>query len=84
MRTRSAQPHVVKLKVASVGGSSGIVLPAEVLERLKVAPGDTLFLTESPGGFRLTAADPEFREDMALARKFMRKRRNLLRELAKK
>lgn len=74
---------MVKLKVTTVGSSAGIVLPKEVLARLRVAKGDSVFLTESPDGFRITSYDPEFEEDMVLARKVMRKRRNLLRELAK-
>lgn len=74
---------MVKLKVTTIGSSAGIVLPKEVLSRLRVAKGDTVFLTESPDGFRITSYDPEFEEDMIIARKVMRKRRNLLRELAK-
>jgi putative addiction module antidote len=74
---------MVKLKVTTIGSSVGVVLPKEVLARLKVAKGDSLFLTESPEGFRITPYDSEFEEDMTLARKVMRKRRNLLRELAK-
>jgi putative addiction module antidote len=74
---------MVKVKVTTVGSSAGIVLPKEVLSRLNVAKGDSVFLTESPDGVRLTPYDPEFEEDMALAREVMRKRRDLLRELAK-
>jgi putative addiction module antidote len=72
-----------KLKITTIGSSAGIVLPKEVLTRLRVAKGDSVFLTESPEGFRITAYDPDFEEDMNLARSVMRKRRNLLRELAK-
>ena len=74
---------MVKLKLTTVGSSTGVVLPKEVLSRLKVAKGDSLFLTEAPDGFRVTPYDPDFEEDMALARQVMRKRRDLLRELAK-
>ena len=74
---------MVKLKVTTIGSSAGIVLPKEVLSRLRVAKGDSVFLTESPDGVRLTPYDPDFEEDMALARQVMRKRRDLLRELAK-
>jgi putative addiction module antidote len=74
---------MVKLKVTTIGSSAGIVLPKEVLSRLKISKGDSLFLTESPDGFRITPYDPEFEEDMALARQVMSKRRDLLRELAK-
>jgi len=74
---------MTKLKLTTVGSSVGVVLPKEVLARLKVSKGDSLFLTESPEGFRLTPYDPDFEEDMALALQVMRKRRDLLRELAK-
>jgi putative addiction module antidote len=74
---------MTKLKVTTIGSSAGIILPKEVLARLKISKGDTLFLTESPDGYRITPYDPEFEEDMVLARRVMRKRRDLLRELAK-
>lgn len=74
---------MTKLKVTTIGSSAGIILPKEVLARLKLSKGDSIFLTESPEGYRITPYDPEFEEDMTLARQVMRKRRNLLRELAK-
>jgi putative addiction module antidote len=74
---------MTKLKITTVGSSAGVILPKEVLARLRVAKGDTIFLTEAPEGFRITAYDPEFEEQMTLARKFMRKHRDALRELAK-
>ena len=73
----------MKLKIRGVGSSAGIVIPKNVMARLRLAKGDAVFLTEAPEGFRITVHDPEFEEDMTLARKIMRKRRNLLRELAK-
>jgi len=73
----------MKLKVTTIGSSAGIILPKEALAMLKVAKGDSIFLTESPGGYRVTPYDPEFEEDMILTRQVMRKRRDLLRELAK-
>jgi putative addiction module antidote len=78
-----AEEQIVKLKVTTVGSSAGIVLPKEALARLRVAKGDSVFLTEAPDGFRITPYDPGFEEDMALAREVMRRRRDLLRELAK-
>jgi len=74
---------MLKLKVTGIGSSTGVVLPKEALARLKVAKGDTVFLTESSDGFRITPYDPEFENQMALARKFMRERRDALRELAR-
>jgi putative addiction module antidote len=73
----------MKLKVTTIGSSAGVVLPKEALAMLKVAKGDSVFLTESPDGVRITPYSPEFEEQMALARKFMRERRDVLRELAK-
>lgn len=74
---------MVKLKLTQVGSSTGLVLPKEALTRLKVVKGDALYLTEAPDGFRITPYDPEFEEDMAIARKVMRDNRDALRELAK-
>ena len=74
---------MTKLRITTVGSSAGVILPKEVLARLRVAKGDTIFLTESPDGFRITPYDPEFEKQMTLARKFMRKHRDALRGLAK-
>ena len=74
---------MIKLKVTTIGSSAGIVLPKEALALLKVQKGDSVFLTESPDGVRITPYDPDFEEQMALARRFMCERRDVLRELAK-
>jgi putative addiction module antidote len=74
---------MVALKITAIGNSLGVVLPKEVLARLRVGKGDTLFLTEAPDGFRVTPYDPEFEAQMDVARRVMKKRRNVLRELAK-
>jgi putative addiction module antidote len=71
------------LKLTQIGNSLGIILPKEILARLKVEKGDQLFLTEAPDGFRVSNADPEFSVQMKAAEEIMRKRRNVLRELAK-
>lgn len=71
------------LKLTKIGNSVGAVLPKEVLARLHVEAGDTLYLTESPEGFRVTPYDPEFAQQMNAAEKIMKKRRAVLRELAK-
>lgn len=71
------------LKLTTVGNSVGATFSKEVLSKLKVGKGDTLFLTESPDGFRLTPYNPDFETQMNAAQTIMRKRRNALRELAK-
>ncbi len=50
---------------------------------MKLGKGDTLYITETPEGFRLTPYSPEFELQMTAARKIMKKRRAALRELAK-
>lgn len=71
------------LKITKIGNSAGIVLPKEVLARLRVGPGDALYVSEAPDGVRLTAHDPEFERQMELAEQIMRRDRNVLRALAK-
>jgi putative addiction module antidote len=71
------------LKIKKIGNSAGIILPKELLARLRVEPGDTLFVTEAPDGLRLTAADPDFAAKMQLAETIMREDRDILRVLAK-
>jgi putative addiction module antidote len=44
-----------KVKITTVGSSAGIVLPKEILNRLKVKKGDTITLSETPYGFNMTA-----------------------------
>ncbi|HET9328017.1 MAG TPA: AbrB/MazE/SpoVT family DNA-binding domain-containing protein [Candidatus Eisenbacteria bacterium] len=74
---------MVRLKVRKVGNSLGVTLPAEAARELKVREGDHLFLTEAPGGFRITPYDPDFADAMAAAESVMQRYRNALRELAK-
>jgi putative addiction module antidote len=76
------QDHTT-LKVVQIGNSLGVVLPRDVLDDLNVAKGDKLFITRSPEGYRVTRNDPDFERRMTLAREIMRKRHNVLRELAK-
>jgi putative addiction module antidote len=43
------------LKVTAIGNSVGIVLPKELLARLRVKKGDSLYVVETPSGIELTA-----------------------------
>jgi putative addiction module antidote len=71
------------LKITQIGNSLGVILPKEILARLKVEKGDQIFVTEAPDGLRLVNNDPNFAMQMKAAQEIMRKRRNVLRELAK-
>ncbi len=71
------------LKLTQIGNSLGLILPKEVLARLKLAKGDEIFITEAPEGYRITPHNPAFEAQMKAARKIMKRRRAVLRELAK-
>jgi len=71
------------LKLTQIGNSVGVILPKEVLVRLKLEKGDIVYVTESPDGYRITPHSAEFEAQMRSARTIMKKRRAVLRELAK-
>ena len=72
----------MKLKITGIGNSAGVILPRELLAKLRVDKGDELYVLETPDGIRLTAHDPEFAAQMDVAEQIMRDRRDLLRKLA--
>ncbi len=75
---------MIDLTVRKIGNSLGVLLPKEVLARLKLNEGEKLFLVDAPdGSYRISAYDPEFENDMKIAKKGMTKYRNTLRALAK-
>lgn len=74
---------MTSLKITTVGNSAGVVLPKEVLEKLRVSKGDKLYLVEEPGGYRLTPYDEEFVDQMNAAEDIMREDRDVLKVLAK-
>ena len=71
------------LKLTTVGNSTGVVLPKEILQRLRVDRGDTLFVLETPNGIELTPYNPELASQMEAAERVMREDRDVLRKLAK-
>ena len=74
---------MVKLKVRAVGSSAGIIIPKEALARLGVEKGDELFLIETANGYEVSPYDPEFEQQLNIAREGMDAFKNTLRELAK-
>jgi putative addiction module antidote len=71
------------LKLTKIGNSVGAVFPKELLARMHVDAGDVLYLTEAPDGARVTPYNPQFRGQMEVAESVMKRRRAVLRELAK-
>lgn len=72
----------MKLKITAIGNSAGVILPKELLAKLRVEKGDEIYALETPDGIRLTTYDPVCAAQMEVAEKIMRERRDLLRKLA--
>lgn len=73
---------MASLKITTVGNSIGVVLSKEVLAKLRVEKGDTLYVSETPNGIELSAYNPEFAEQMDAAEAIMREDRDVLKKLA--
>ncbi len=73
---------MLKAKVTTVGSSTGVVIPKEALNRMKLKKGDTLFMSETDNGYEISPYDPAFDEEMKAAEKVMGRYRNALRKLA--
>ncbi len=71
------------LKLTAVGTSTGAIIPKEMLARLKVRKGDTLFAIETAEGYLLTPYDPAVDEQLEAGREFMKEYRDTFKALAK-
>lgn len=70
------------LKVTTIGNSTGVVLPKEILQRLRIEKGDNLYVLETPHGIELVPYDPEFVTQMETAERVMREDRDVLKKLS--
>lgn len=73
----------MQTKLTQIGNSVGIILPKEVLARLKLEKGDTVFITDAPGGVTITPNNTDFEAQLEMGRKFMREYRDTFNALAK-
>ena len=71
------------LKLTQIGNSVGVILPKEMLRRLKLEKGSSVFVTETPAGYVLTPYDPALAEQIEAGREFMREYRDTFHQLAK-
>jgi putative addiction module antidote len=71
------------LKLTQIGNSVGVILPKELLAKLKLEKGDSVFVTEAANGVNLSPYDPTLEEELALGREFMREYRDTFHQLAK-
>lgn len=70
------------VKITTIGNSVGIVLPKEILSHLHVEKGDTLYLTESPDGIRISPYDAALANKLEALEHVMRENRDVLKKLA--
>ena len=70
------------VKITTIGSSVGIVLPKEILGLLHVEKGDTLYISETPGGVRLSPYDATFAQKLDVFEQVMRGNRDVLKKLA--
>lgn len=74
---------MLKVKLTTVGNSTGIVFPKEVMGKLNVQKGDSIYFLETPDGYEITPYDQKFIDQMELAQSIMKEDRNILKVLAK-
>jgi len=72
------------LQVKKIGNSVGLILPKDLLARLKLKEGDKLHVVEqTERGFKLSPYDPKHAEAMEFARRSFRKYADTYKALAK-
>jgi putative addiction module antidote len=72
------------LQIKKVGNSLGLVLPKELLARLKLKEGDKFHIVEqTERGIKLSPYDPKHAKGMELARRSFRKYGDTYKALAK-
>ena len=72
----------MNLKLRSIGTSTGVILPKQLLERLKLKKNDALFASETPEGYLLTPYDPEVERQVKLGLEIPKQHREVFRALA--
>jgi len=70
------------LKLTKMGASTGAVLPKEMLARMKVENGDTLYAIETADGYLITPYDPAIEDQLQAGREFMKDYRDTFKALA--
>jgi putative addiction module antidote len=74
----------VVLQVRKIGNSIGLILPKELLARLKLQEGDKLHVVEqTERGLKLSPYDPKHAKAMDIARRAFREYADTFRALAK-
>ena len=83
-RPRTSNPEGCVLQVKKIGNSTGLILPKELLARLKLSEGDKLHVVEqTERGIKLSPYDPKHAKAMEIARRSFRKYADTYKALAK-
>jgi putative addiction module antidote len=69
-------------KITKVGNSSAMIIPKEIMDKMNLQQGDQLYLDTDKQTIQVSACDPDFASDMALADEIMREDREVLNKLA--
>lgn len=82
--TDSYRARRIRLQIRKIGNSTGLILPKELLARLKLSEGDKLHVVEqTERGIKLSRYDPKHEKAMEIARRSFRKYADTYRALAK-
>jgi putative addiction module antidote len=73
---------VPAVKVTTIGNSLGIVLPRDVLQRLRIEKGSLLYMIETHEGVELVPYEPSFAAQVEALERTARSDRDVLRALA--
>jgi putative addiction module antidote len=72
------------LQIKRIGNSVGLILPKDLLARLKLKEGDKLYVVEqTERGIKLSPYDPKHAKAMDIARRSFRKYADTYKALAK-
>lgn len=72
------------LQIRKIGNSTGVILPKELVARLRLKPGDRLHVVEqSERGIRLSPYDPKHAKAMEIARRAFGRYADTFKALAK-
>jgi putative addiction module antidote len=83
-KPRDTEAAGVVVQVRKIGNSTGVILPKDLLARLRLKPGDVLHVIEaSERGLKLSPYDPKHAKAMEIARKSFTKYADTFKALAK-
>jgi len=74
----------MKLEIKKIGNSTGLILPKELLARLRLEQGDWVYVTELPDrSIKIAPYDPKHEAAMKIAREVMKEYQDTFKALAK-